>query len=79
MASKSSLFALYFYFHLLVIHEFRVLIPLTHFKSNFKVTANVFPSQITPNVWIIFWAFEIIYCDLGILPTIEAFLYFYNI
>lgn len=79
MASRGNLLTLYFYFHLLIIHELGFMITLTYFKSYIQVTGNVAPSQIKSNVWIIFWAFEIIYCNLGVLTTIEAFLYFYNI
>lgn len=36
--------ALYFYFHLLVIHELGIIIPSMPFEANFLEAANVAPS-----------------------------------
>lgn len=41
----------YFYFHLPVIYDSGVLIPMKSFKTEFLTTANVSPSKIMPNVW----------------------------
>lgn len=40
----------YFYMHLYVIHDLRVLIPFTPFEAKFLAIANVSPSQVMPNV-----------------------------
>ncbi|KAI5387988.1 hypothetical protein KIW84_073904 [Lathyrus oleraceus] len=41
----------FFYFHLSIIYELEVLIPFTYFKTKFLTTVNIYPSQVTPNIW----------------------------
>lgn len=64
-----------FYVLLPIIHELRVLILFTSFKTYFFNVINVAPSQITHNVWVILRAFQIAYCSLGMPPTVRVFLY----
>ncbi|KAI5408326.1 hypothetical protein KIW84_054233 [Lathyrus oleraceus] len=71
-------YALYFYLHLPIIHDFGVLISFSYFEIEFLIAANVAPPQVTPNVWSILKAFQIIYCNLGVSPSIRVILYFYR-
>ncbi|CAI8613332.1 unnamed protein product [Vicia faba] len=68
----------YFYIHLHIIYEPRVLIPFTTFETNFLTTANVTPSQVTLNLWGILRAFQIFWCSLGVSSFVEVFLYFFK-
>lgn len=54
---------LYFYFRLSIIRKLGVLILFTSFEVNFIV-----PSQIVPNVWSMLRAFQIICCNLDVVP-----------
>lgn len=44
MATRGGLYAPYFYFHISIIYELRVLISFTPFEADFLVTVNVAPS-----------------------------------
>lgn len=50
MAIIAGLFAPYFYFHLLVIHELEGLISFTLFEADFFATFNFTSFQVTPNM-----------------------------
>ncbi|CAI8584292.1 unnamed protein product [Vicia faba] len=52
--------ALYFYMHLPIIYDLGVMVPFTFFEIEFLTGINVTPSQITPNVWGILRAFQMI-------------------
>lgn len=69
----------YLYFHLPVIYDLGVSIPFTPFEAKFLRTANVAPSEITPNVNGIIKAIDIICLSLEVTPNIRVFLYFYGV
>lgn len=78
MNTSDDLFALYFYLHLPVIYELGVLVPFTSFETKFLTVVNVAPSQVTPNVWGILRAFQIVYRHLGVSPYVRVLLYFFR-
>lgn len=76
MVTMGRPYSSHFYFHLLVIHKLRVIVPLKSFKVNFLATTNISPSQIMTNVWSIIRAFQLICCHFGVPRTIWVFLSF---
>lgn len=68
----------YFYLHLPVINELRVLVPFTTFKVGFLATINVAPSQITTNIWSMLRDFEIVCCSMGVSPVVRVYLTFFS-
>lgn len=79
MATLGDSFTPYFYLNLHVIHELGVLIPFTPFEANFLETASVSIFQITPNVWSIIRAFEIICYLSSVVPIVGKVISFYDI
>lgn len=69
----------YFYLNLPIIYQFGVLISFTPFEADFLATINVAPYQITPNVWSILRAFQIIYYNLGVSHIVWVFLFFFGV
>lgn len=51
MDTSEDLSSLYFYLHLPIVYDLRVLIPFTSFEIEFVTDVNMATSQITPNVW----------------------------
>lgn len=50
MNTPCESYAPYFYIHLSIIYELRILIPFTSFKTEFLTAANIALSQVTSNV-----------------------------
>lgn len=66
----------YFYLHLYVIHDLRVLIPFTLFEVEFLAIVNVAPSHIRYNVSSVIRAFKVIWRRLEVFHYIRwYFLY----
>jgi len=55
---------------------FRLL--FTSFERTLLTELNVSPSQLHPNSWAFVRAFAIFYCSLGLTPSVEVFLYFFE-
>lgn len=70
--------SLYFYLHLSVIYDLGVIVPFSSLETRFLTTINVAPPQVTPNVWIILRALQIICCNFNVSPSIRVLLYFYR-
>lgn len=58
----------------------RVKLPIsfTYFKVDFFMAINVAPSHITPNLWGVLRAIQIICCSLGVSPKVSVFLSYFR-
>ncbi|CAI8612141.1 unnamed protein product [Vicia faba] len=69
MYISDDLTTLYFYLYLPVIYGLGVLVPFTSFVMDILTAVNVTPSQVTPNIWVILRAFQIVCLHLGVSPS----------
>ncbi|KAI5394958.1 hypothetical protein KIW84_061534 [Lathyrus oleraceus] len=60
MDTSGDPFAPYFYLHLPFIYDLGVMVPFTYLETKFLTAVNVAPSLVTPNVWGILMAFQIV-------------------
>lgn len=68
----------FFYFYEDLLETLRVGIPFTGFEADLLTALNTAPSQLQPNSWGIVRAFEIVCGALGITPTVDIFISFYE-
>lgn len=78
MVSMDGSRTLYFYLHLLIIQDLGVLLHFMLFKADFLATANVSPSQVTPNVLSVIKGFIIICQRLEVFPIVRVYFSFYG-
>jgi len=54
-------------------------LPLTPFKHTILTKVNVAPAQLHPNSWAFVRAFAILYYSLGLKPSVDTFLFFFEV
>lgn len=78
MDTSDNTYARYFYLHLPIIHELKVLVPFNYFEIELFATSNVSLSHITPKVWSMLRVFQIVCCSLGVPLVVRVFLSFFS-
>jgi len=53
-------------------------LPFTSFERTLLTELNVAPTQLHPNSWVFVRAFAILCCSLGLTPSVDVFLYFFE-
>jgi len=53
-------------------------VPFHPFRSTLLTELNVAPAQLHPNSWAFVRAFTILCCHLGLTPSVDVFLYFFE-
>jgi len=56
-----------------------VRLPFTPFEREFLTEINTAPTQLHPNSWAFVWAFQILCGYLGIPPSVDVFLHFFEV
>ena len=54
-------------------------LPLTPFERTLLTEVNVAPAQLHPNSWAFVKAFAILCCSLSLTPSVDVFLYFFEV
>ena len=54
-------------------------LPFTAFERELLTEMNIFPAQLHPNSWAFVRAFEILNGYLGLLPSVDVFLHFFEV
>jgi len=54
-------------------------LPFTPFERTLLTELNVAPAQLHPNSWAFVRAFAILCCSLGLTPSVNVFLYFFEV
>ena len=54
-------------------------LPFTPFERTLLTEVNVTPAQLHPNSWAFMRAFSILCCSLGLTPSVDIFLYFFEV
>ena len=54
-------------------------LPLTPFERTVLTEVNVAPAQLHPNSWAFVKAFAILCCSLSLTPSVDVFLYFFEV
>lgn len=68
----------FFYMYLPIIQDLGLIILFTIFECEVIKIINIVCSQISPDGWVFITAFEILYRDFMVSPTMSLFLSFYN-
>jgi len=58
--------------------EYNITFPLTDFEAGMLNLMNIAPSQLHPNSWAFLRCFELLCDQLGLAPSVNAFIYFYQ-
>lgn len=78
MDTSGDPFAPYFYLHLPFIYDLGVMVPFTYLETECLTAVNVAPSLVTPIIWGILMAFQIVFRHLGLSPFVRVLLYFFR-
>jgi len=62
-----------------IFRRLRRRLPLTPFERTLLTELNVAPAQLHPNTWAFVRAFSILCYSLGLTPSIDTFLYFFEV
>ena len=54
-------------------------LPFTPFERTLLTEVNVAPAELHPNSWAFMRAFAILCCNLGLTPSVDTFLYFFEV
>ena len=76
---SSDLDGPFFFFYATLFKKILVCLPLLIFEKELLTDFNVAPSQLHPNSWALIRAFTILCSQLNISPTLEVFLYFFQV
>jgi len=66
---------LFFFMHSTILKQVKLRLPLTRFERALLTKVNVAPGQLHPNSW----AFSILCNHLGHTPSVDVFLYFFEV
>ena len=66
------------YFYTTIFKKVLLRLPLYNFEKELFTKTNVAPAQSHPNSWAFVWGFSILCTHFGLLPFVEAFLYFFE-
>ena len=58
--------------------EYNITFPLTDFEAGMLNLMNIAPSQLHPNSWAFLRCFELLCDQLGLVPSVNTFTYFYQ-
>ena len=69
----------FFFLYSTVFKRIGLRLPFTTFKRELLTEINTAPAQLHPNSWAFIRAFEILCRYLGILPSVDVFLHFFEV
>jgi len=69
----------FFFFYQAVFKRIALRLPFTPFERELLTEVNVAPAQLHPNGWAFVRAFQILCWYLGIPPSMDVFLYFFEV
>jgi len=71
--------ALFFFMYQTVFKHVGVRLPFTPFEREILTEINTAPAQLHPNSWAFVRAFQILCGYLGVLPSVDVFLHFFEV
>jgi len=69
----------FFFLYQTVFKRTGLRLPFTSFERELLTEINIAPAQVHPNSWAFIRAFEILCGYLGILPSVDVFLHFFEV
>jgi len=69
----------FFFLYQVVFKRIGLRLPFTPFERELLTEVNVAPAQLHPNGWAFVRAFQIFYGYLGIPPSVDVFLHFFEV
>lgn len=69
----------FFFVYATFLDQLHIRVPFTNFKMGLLRALNVVPTQLHPNAWATVQAFGVVCLAVGVLPTVLAFLYYFDI
>ena len=69
----------FFFMYQIVLKRVGVCLPFTPFERELLTEINTTPAQLHPNSWAFVRAFQILCGHLGIPPSVDVFLYFFEV